>query len=42
MNKRKRFIYVNRDNDDIKDKRRIKKKKLHWFKHVIETNGEEL
>ena len=42
MKKRYGFIYVNRDNDDLKDMRRIKKKSFHWFKHVIETNGEEL
>ena len=42
MKKRYGFVYVNRDNKDLKDMRRIKKKSFEWFKHVIETNGEEL
>ena len=42
MKKRYGFVYVNRDNQDLKDMRRIKKKSFDWFKHVIETNGEEL
>lgn len=42
MNKRYGMIYVNRSNDDLKDLKRIKKKSFEWYKHVIETNGEEL
>ena len=42
MKKRYGFVYVNRDNKDLKDMKRIKKKSFEWFKHVIETNGEEL
>ena len=42
MDKRYGVVYVNRDNHDLKDMRRIKKKSFEWYKHVIETNGEEL
>ena len=40
MDKRYGFIYVNRDNHDLKDMKRSKKKSFDWFKQVIETNGE--
>ncbi|NFG23086.1 glycoside hydrolase family 1 protein [Clostridium botulinum] len=40
--KRYGFIYVNRDEFDSKDLRRIKKKSFNWYKNVINTNGEEL
>ncbi len=40
--KRYGFIYVNRDEFDLKDLRRIKKKSFNWYKNVINTNGEEL
>lgn len=40
--KRYGFIYVNRDEDDIKDLRRIRKKSFYWYKNVIESNGENL
>ena len=42
MNKRYGMIYVNRKNNDLKDMKRMKKKSFDWYKHVIETNGEEL
>ncbi len=42
MKKRYGFIYVNRDNDDLKDMKRIKKKSFNWFKEVIKSNGENL
>lgn len=42
MKKRYGFVYVNRDNKDLKDMKRIKKKSFDWFKQVIQTNGEEL
>ena len=42
MNKRYGMVYVNRTNDDLKDLKRMKKKSFGWYKHVIETNGEEL
>lgn len=40
--KRYGFVYVNRDEHDEKDLRRIKKDSFYWYKKVIETNGEEL
>ena len=42
MNKRYGMIYVNRENKELKDMARIKKKSFDWYKTVIETNGEEL
>ncbi|MCF6097597.1 glycoside hydrolase family 1 protein [Thermovorax subterraneus] len=42
ISKRYGFIYVNRDEFDLKDLRRIKKKSFYWYKNVIATNGEEL
>lgn len=42
MSKRYGFIYVNRDEEDMKDLKRYKKKSFSWFKKVIETNGEVL
>lgn len=40
--KRYGFVYVNRDEHDQKDLARIPKDSYHWYKRVIETNGEEL
>ena len=40
--KRYGFIYVNREEDDLKDLRRIKKKSFEWYKKVIESNGEKI
>ncbi|HHY13940.1 MAG TPA: glycoside hydrolase family 1 protein, partial [Thermoanaerobacterales bacterium] len=40
--KRYGFIYVNRDEFDLKDLRRIRKKSFYWYKNVIESNGEKL
>ncbi|TZE81288.1 glycoside hydrolase family 1 protein [Calorimonas adulescens] len=34
------FIYVNRDESDLKDLRRIKKKSFYWYKKTIASNGE--
>lgn len=42
MKKRYGFIYVDRDETDLKDLKRYKKKSFDWFKQVIATNGEEL
>lgn len=42
MDKRYGVVYVNRDNHDLKDMRRMKKKSFEWYKNVIKTNGEEL
>jgi hypothetical protein len=35
-------VYVNRDNNDLKDMRRMKKKSFEWYKEVIASNGEHL
>lgn len=42
MKKRYGFIFVNRTDTDLRDLRRTPKKSYHWFRRVIETNGEEL
>ena len=42
MKKRYGFVYVNRDNDDLKDMKRIKKKSFEWYKNVISSNGKVL
>lgn len=42
MVKRYGFIYVNRDEFDLKDLARYKKDSFFWYKKVIETNGEDL
>lgn len=39
MGKRYGFIYVNRDDKDLKDMKRYKKKSFNWYKKVISTNG---
>lgn len=40
FDKRYGFIYVNRDNYDLKDLKRYKKKSFYWYKELIERNGE--
>lgn len=42
MSKRYGFIYVDRDDQGQGTMKRYKKKSFNWYKHVIETNGEEL
>lgn len=42
MRKRYGMVYVNRENHDLKDLRRIPKKSFYWMKNTIESNGEEL
>lgn len=42
VNKRYGLIYINRENDDLKNLERIPKKSYDWFKKVIATNGKEL
>lgn len=42
MKKRYGFIYVDREEEDLKDLNRYKKKSFNWFKNVIASNGEEL
>ncbi|MBM7692052.1 6-phospho-beta-glucosidase [Peribacillus deserti] len=40
--KRYGFVYVNQHEEGEHDLRRIKKKSFHWYKELIETNGEKL
>jgi len=40
--KRYGFVYVNQHKEGAHDLRRIKKKSFHWYKEVIESNGETL
>lgn len=40
--KRYGFIYVNREDDDLKDLKRLKKDSFYWYQNVIRTNGKEL
>ena len=40
--KRYGFIYINRDDFDLKDLARIKKDSFCWYQNVIKTNGESL
>lgn len=42
ISKRYGFIYVNRDEFDLKDLRRIKKKSFYWYRDVIKSNGEKI
>ncbi|PSL36212.1 6-phospho-beta-glucosidase [Planomicrobium soli] len=37
--KRYGFVYVNREEFDLKDLRRIPKKSFYWYQKLIETNG---
>ena len=40
--KRYGFIYVNRDEFDLKDLARYKKDSFYWYKKVIASNGQDL
>ncbi|MHC5216421.1 glycoside hydrolase family 1 protein [Enterococcus sp. LJL128] len=42
MKKRYGFIYVNRDETELKDLKRYRKKSFNWYKKVIQSNGEIL
>ncbi len=42
MVKRYGFIFVNRDEFDLKDLARYRKDSFYWYKKVIATNGEDL
>ncbi|TDT51927.1 glycoside hydrolase family 1 protein [Fonticella tunisiensis] len=42
MKKRYGVIFVNRDEKDLRDLKRYKKKSFGWFQKVIATNGEDL
>ena len=40
--KRYGFVYINRDEKNAKDLRRIRKDSFYWYRSVIANNGEEL
>ena len=40
--KRYGFVYINREDHDFKDLRRIKKDSYYWYQEVIKSNGENL
>jgi 6-phospho-beta-glucosidase len=40
--KRYGLVYINRDEHNLKDLRRIKKQSYYWYKDVIATNGRQL
>ncbi|MBL4933418.1 glycoside hydrolase family 1 protein [Clostridium paridis] len=40
--KRYGFVYVDRDENDEKELRRIKKKSFEWYSNVIKSNGQQL
>ncbi|MBR2788108.1 MAG: glycoside hydrolase family 1 protein [Erysipelotrichaceae bacterium] len=42
FSKRYGFVYVNRDEHDLKDLARRKKKSFYWYKDVIANNGKDL
>lgn len=42
MSKRYGYIYVDQDDRGNGTGKRIRKDSFYWYKHVIETNGEEL
>ena len=42
VKKRYGFIYVNRDEFDLKDLKRYRKDSFFWYKKVIASNGEDL
>lgn len=42
MNKRYGMVYVNRDNHNLRDLRRIPKKSFYWLKKVLASNGNHL
>jgi 6-phospho-beta-glucosidase len=40
--KRYGLVYVNRDEADQRDLRRVRKRSFHWYRDVIKTNGEKV
>ena len=42
MRKRYGVVYVNRENHDLKDLKRVPKKSYAWLKRAIRSNGEEM
>ncbi|KMY48280.1 glycoside hydrolase family 1 protein [Peribacillus loiseleuriae] len=42
ISKRYGFIYVNRDEFELLDMRRIRKDSFYWYQKVIKTNGQDI
>ena len=42
MRKRYGFVYVDRDEFDLKSMKRYRKDSFYWYKKVIASNGEDL
>lgn len=42
MRKRYGVVYVNRDNHDLKNLKRVPKRSYYWLKKVINSNGKDL
>ena len=42
MKKRYGFIYVNRNEKELLDMKRYRKKSFYWYQKVIKTNGKDL
>ncbi len=42
MRKRYGVVYVNRENHDLKDLRRVPKKSYAWVKQGFRSNGEAM
>ncbi len=42
ISKRYGFIYVDRDEFDLRTMNRYRKDSFYWYRHVIETQGEDL
>lgn len=42
MDKRYGLVYVNRDNEELKDMRRIKKNSFYWYQTIIKERGRSL
>lgn len=40
--KRYGFVYIDRDDMDIRELKRVRKDSYYWYQNVIRTNGEEL
>lgn len=40
--KRYGFVYIDRDEEDERELKRLKKKSYHWYASVIETGGEHI
>jgi 6-phospho-beta-glucosidase len=40
--KRYGLVYVNRDETDPRDSRRVRKRSFHWYRDLIRTNGQNV